>query len=54
MFYYTTAIDKTFLKTSGSGVAFVQMSSMEDIWKVQLSARYTEWGGDKFWFRGFN
>jgi len=36
MFYYTTAIDKAFMKTSGSGVAFLQMSSMDDIWKVRL------------------
>jgi len=41
MFYYTTAIDKTFLQTSGSGVAFVQMSSMEDIWKVRLDVGIT-------------
>jgi len=34
-FYYTTAIDKAFLRSSGSGgVAFASMSSMEDIWKV--------------------
>ena len=36
MFYYTIAIDKAFLRSSGSGVAFTQMSTMEDIWKVGL------------------
>ena len=34
-FYYTTAIDKTFLQTSGSGVAFLKMSTMGDVWKVR-------------------
>jgi len=34
MFYYTTAIDKVFLQTSGSGIAFTKMSTMEDVWKV--------------------
>jgi len=44
MFYYTTAIDKAFLQTSGSGVAFTQMSSMEDVWKVPLASDLQIWG----------
>jgi len=40
-FYYTTAIDKAFLRTSGTGgIAFASMSSMEDIWKVSINGSY--------------
>jgi len=42
MFFYTTAIDKAFLQNSGTGgVAFSQMSTMTDIWKV----RHQQGGG---------
>ena len=41
MYYYTIAIDKVFLQTAGTGVAFTQMTTMEDIWKVLHDQLYS-------------